>query len=184
MSTRSCFQQQGLLQNLFWNDSQRGPLATLCPCSSVLAGDLGFPCGAANTGSTAGSRVIPSSLLAFIRNSFNTWIVVVVFGFGLSLCSCCFLKDGVSLCSPCCPKTHCKDQAGLKLTEVLPPLPPFPSTGTKGVHYHAWLHPVFWDEVFTHYCFGPVKVINRKSRCAQGSQRQQKGGEPVLVSML
>lgn len=109
--------------------------------------------------------------------------MVVVFGFVVYVVVV-FLKDEVSLCSPCCPKTHCKNQVGLKLTEALPPLPPLLSAGTKGAHCHTWLHPVLWDEMFTHYCFGPVKVINRKSGCAQGSQRQQKGGEPVLVPML
>lgn len=38
--------------------------------------------------------------------------------------------------------------------------------------------------MFTCYCFGPVKVIDGKSRKAHGSQRQHKGGGPVLVSIL
>jgi hypothetical protein len=42
------------------------------------------------------------------------WFGLVWFGF----------QDRVSLCSPGCPGTHSVDQAGLKLTEILLPLPP------------------------------------------------------------
>jgi hypothetical protein len=35
-----------------------------------------------------------------------------------------FFSRQVFLCSPDCPGTHSVDQAGLKFTEIYPPLPP------------------------------------------------------------
>jgi hypothetical protein len=38
--------------------------------------------------------------------------------FFLFLFVCLFVWDRVSLCSPCCPVTHCVDQAGLELRNL------------------------------------------------------------------
>ena len=85
------------------------------------------------------SRPLPygfesSILLGLICISFNSWYkhynAVSVLKQDLS-------RDRVSLCSFGCPGTHSAGQAGLKLTEIQPPLPP--RTKIKDVHHHHHL---------------------------------------------
>jgi hypothetical protein len=68
-------------------------------------------------------------------------------------------RDRISLHSPGCPGTHSVDQAGLKLTEILLPLPP-ESTGIKGKCHHAQLS--FFSDVHWHfaYMYVCVRMLN------------------------